>query len=159
MSKIIVGSKQEPLYIPWNSTITVPGATKRLLHGVTYLVEHAAYSNLPLRIIVNRCLAHPKAKSAPVILVNTNSKNIWNRQPLLAAKCLGVECHSWEYDTSLDRYGNEVRITFLPQTSTNIDVSLQEINVQIEAIMVLKSLRRCLVILSLAPTLIITLQI
>ena len=32
----------------------------------------------------------------------------------------------------LDRYGDEVRITFQTQTSTDIDASLQEINVQIE---------------------------
>ena len=46
----------------------------------------------------------------PVILVNTNSENIWIRQPLLAAELLEVECHSGEYDTSLDRYGDEVHV-------------------------------------------------
>ena len=30
MGKVIVGSKQEPLCIPGNSTITVPGVTKNL---------------------------------------------------------------------------------------------------------------------------------
>ena len=68
----------------------------------------------------------------PVILVNMNSENIWIRQPLLAAELFEAECNSWEYDTSLDRYGDEVRITFQPQTSTDIDASLQEINVQMK---------------------------
>ena len=45
MGKVTVGSKLEPLGIPGNSTITVPGATKRLLHAVTFLVEHAAHWN------------------------------------------------------------------------------------------------------------------
>ena len=67
MDIVIVGSKQEPLCIPGNSTITVPGTTKRPLHAVTCLVEHAANSNLPFGIVVNKCLAHPKAKSMPVI--------------------------------------------------------------------------------------------
>ena len=132
MGNVIAGSKQEPLCIPRNSTITVPGTTKRPLHGVTCLVEHAANFNLPFGIVVNRCLAHPKAKSVPVLLVNTNSENIWIRQLLLAAEHFEVECHSWEYDTSLDRYGDKVRITFQPQTSTDIDASLQEINVQMK---------------------------
>ena len=34
--------------------------------------------------------------------------------------------------TNLDRYGDEVRITFQPQTSTDIDASFQAINVQME---------------------------
>ena len=112
MGKVIVGNKQVPLCIPGNSTITVPGAVKRPLHGATCLVEQAAHSNLPFGIIVNRCLVHPKAKSVPVILVNMNSENIWIRQPLLATELFKVECHSWEYDTSLDRYQDEVRVTF-----------------------------------------------
>ena len=124
MGKVIVGRKQEPLCIPGNSTITVPGAIKRSLHGATCLVEQAVHSNLPLGIIVIKCLAHPKAKSVPVILVNMNSENIWIRQPLLAAELFEVEYHSLEYDISLDRCGDEVRVTFQPQTSTDIDVSL-----------------------------------
>ena len=68
----------------------------------------------------------------PVILANTNSENIWIRQPLLAAKLFEVECYSWEYDTSLESYGDEVRITFQPQKSNDIDASLQEINVQMK---------------------------
>ena len=76
MGKVIVGSKQEPLCISGNSTTTVPGVIKTPLHGATYLVEQAANSNLPFGIIVNRCLAHPKAKSVSVILVNTHSENI-----------------------------------------------------------------------------------
>ena len=43
MGKVIVGSKQEPLCIPKNSTITVSGAIKRPLHGATCLVEQAIY--------------------------------------------------------------------------------------------------------------------
>ena len=114
MGKVIVGSKPALLYMPGNSTIIVQGVTK-ILHGATCstcLVEQAAHSNLPFGIIVNRCLAHTNSKSVPVILVNTNSKNIWIRQPLLAAELFEVEYCSWECDTSLDKYGDEVRITF-----------------------------------------------
>ena len=132
MDKVIVGSKQELLYIPGNSTITVPGAVRRSLHAATCLVEQAAHSILPCGIIVNRCLAHPKVKSVPVILVNRNSENILIRQSLLVTDLVEVKCHSWEYDRSLDRYGDEVRITFQPHTSTDTDASLQEMNVQME---------------------------
>ena len=91
MGKVIVGGKQEALCILGNSTITVPGTTKRSLHGVTCLVEHASNSNVPFGIVVNRCLAHPKVKSVPVILVDTNSENISIRQSLLAAGLFEVE--------------------------------------------------------------------
>ena len=132
VGKVIVGSKQEPLCIHGSSTITVSGAMKRPMHVATCLVEQAAHSNLPCGIIVNRCLVHPKVKSVPLILVNINSKNMCIRQPPLATELFEIECHSWEYDTSLDRYRDEVMITFWLQTSTDIDASLQEINVQME---------------------------
>ena len=62
MGKVIKGSKQEPLCIPGNSPNMVPGTIKTL-HGATCLIEQAACSNLPSRLIVNRCLVHPKDKS------------------------------------------------------------------------------------------------
>ena len=75
---------------------------KKTLHGAICLVEQAAHSNLPFGIIVNRCLAHPRAKSVPVILVNMNSKNTWIRQHLLGTDFFEDECHSWLYDVNLD---------------------------------------------------------
>ena len=118
---------------PWKLNHHSSGCNKKkTLHSATCLVEQTAHSNLPFGIIVNRCLVHPRAKWVPVILVNMNSRNIWIRQPLLATALFEVGCHSWEYDVSLNRYGDEVRITFQPQTSTDIDASLQEINVQME---------------------------
>ena len=102
MGKVILGSKQKMLCIPGNLTIIVPGAIKTL-HGATCLIVHTFYSNLPSGLIVNRCMAHLKAKSVPVTLVNTNSKNIWIRQLLLATKLFEVEFHSREYDVSLTR--------------------------------------------------------
>ena len=103
IGRVIVGSKQEPLCILGNSTITALYVAKQPLHGATCLVAQTAHSNLPFGIIVNRYLAYPKAKMVAVILVNMNSKNIWIRQPLVAAEDFEVEYHSLEYDASLDK--------------------------------------------------------
>ena len=57
---------------------------------MTCLVEQAQHHNLPPAIVINRCVATTKARSVPVILVNTNRQNVWIQQPLLAAKLFGT---------------------------------------------------------------------
>ena len=79
--------------IPRNSTITIPGPMSKLPSRITCLVEQAEHHSLPLGIVINWCMATPKARSIPVILINTNRFNVWIRQPLLAAKLFDVDCN------------------------------------------------------------------
>ena len=56
------------------------------------MVEGRDICNLPMGVVVNRAMVTPKrSKKVPVILANTNSYNIWIRQPLLAADVVEVE--------------------------------------------------------------------
>ena len=56
------------------------------------MVEGRDIHNLPMGVVVNRAMVTPKrSKKVPVVLANTNSYNIWIRQPLLAADVVEVE--------------------------------------------------------------------
>ena len=48
-----------------------------------------------------------------VILVNTTSRNIWIRQPLLAADIYEIALYPWQYHANLNREGNDIKINFL----------------------------------------------
>ena len=94
-----MGDKQQPR----NTTLTILGEIDLLPKQATCLVEQADHHNLVMDIEVNWCLACPKAKAIPVILVNTNK--IWLMPHLLAAKLYNVEYHPWEYITILNQGG------------------------------------------------------
>ena len=55
---------------------------------------------------------YPKySKKVPVVLANTNSYNIWIRQPLLAAD-VEVESCPWDYQTILSRDDKGIKTSF-----------------------------------------------
>ena len=47
---------------------------------------------------MNSCDVKPTKSNVPVILINTNSYNVWIRQPLLAAKLYDVELCPWDHE-------------------------------------------------------------
>ena len=51
-------------------------------------------------------MAVPKARTIPVIIINTNRYNVWIRQPLLAAKVFDVECDEMEYRSDMNWDGD-----------------------------------------------------
>ena len=59
-------------------------------------------------------MAIPKARTIPMIIINTNRYNVWVRQPLLAAKLFDVECNETEYRATMDWEGNNILIGFQP---------------------------------------------
>ena len=72
IGQVTVGSRENPVCVPSNSALTVPGQTNKIPSKLTCLVEQAQHHNLPPGIVINRCVATTKARSMPVILVNTN---------------------------------------------------------------------------------------
>ena len=58
-----------------------PEAVNPQLFSQLCIIHH----NLPLGIVTNRCVATPKARRVPVILINTTKQNVWICQPLLLA--------------------------------------------------------------------------
>ena len=100
---VTIGMNKQPICVPGNSTITVPGKLSKLVKNGSYLVESAVHNNLPSGVVVNHSYATSKAGQVAVILINTTSRNIWICQPLLAAKIYEVELHPWQYKSILHR--------------------------------------------------------
>ena len=110
-----IENKQQPICIPSNSTITIPGCTNKVPPRITCLVEQAEHHNLLLGIVINWYVAIPKARSIPVILINTNRYNVWiERQPLLAAELFNVECDEIKYRANMNQDGDNILVGFQP---------------------------------------------
>ena len=77
-------------------------------------MQQAEHHNLPPVIVINWCIAIPKARTIPVIIINTNRYNVWIRQPLLAAKLFDVECDEIEYRANMSWEGNNISVGFQP---------------------------------------------
>ena len=92
VGQVTIGTKQQPICIPRKSTITIPGSINKLPPRITCLVEQVEHHNLLLGIVINWCVAIPKARTIPVIIINNNRYNVWIRQPLLAAELFEAEC-------------------------------------------------------------------
>ena len=90
MGKVKVGQNYQPVCIPGNSPLTVNGITTKMPYKATCLVQQAEHSNLPIGVIVHNCYVKPNKNNVPVILINTNSYNVWIHQPLLAAELYDV---------------------------------------------------------------------
>ena len=72
IGQVTIGTKQQPICIPRNSTITILRHTNKLPPKVTCLVEQAEHHNLPLGIVINQCVAILKGSAIPIIIINTN---------------------------------------------------------------------------------------
>ena len=104
---------KEPICIPGNAMLTMPGNTSMIDKGQSYIVELAAHHNLPHGLVVNSCCVTPKARKVQVILINTTGQNIWVRQPLLAAELFEVEVEPQQYCTEFNHEGDGITISFL----------------------------------------------
>ena len=102
LGKVKVGQNYQPICIPGNSSLTVNGIGTKLPYKATCLVQQAENSNLPPGIVVNSCYVKPTKNNVPVILINTNSYNVWIRQPLLVAELYDVELCPWDHEIELE---------------------------------------------------------
>ena len=129
IGQVTIGSKQNPVFIPGNSAITVPGQTNKIPPKITCLVEQAQHHNLPLGIVINRCVATTKARSVPIILVNSTKQNVWIWQPLLATELFIVDqIDEIEYRASMERKGDNINISFSPVALNCIRVKLEQVD-------------------------------
>ena len=91
-------------------------------------MEQAKHHNLPPGIVINRCLATTKARSVPVILVNTTRQNVWIRQPLLAAELFGTDqVEEIEHMANMEREGDNIQISFSPVAPNSIRVRSEQV--------------------------------
>ena len=94
----------------------------------TCLVEQAQHHNLPLGIVSNRCAATTKARSVPIILVNTTKQNVWIWQPLLATKLFIIDqIDQIEHRASMGRKGDNINISFSPVAPNSIRVKSEQV--------------------------------
>ena len=74
------------------------------------MVEATDNDNLPCGVSVNHTYVNPtKAKQVLVILLNTNSYNVWIQQPLYTATIWDVELKDWDYEPMITK-GKEADI-------------------------------------------------
>ena len=91
-------------------------------------MEQAQHHNLPPGIVINRCMSTTKARSVPVILVNTNRQNVWIWQPLLAAKLFGTDqAKEIEHRADMERQGDNIQISFSPVAPDSIRVRSEQV--------------------------------
>ena len=125
---VTIGSKQNPVCVSSNLAITVPGLTNKIPPKTTCLVKQAQHHNLPLGIVINRCVATTKARSVPVILVNTTKQNVWIQQPLLATELFNMDqIDEIEHRASMERQGDNIHISFSPVAPNSIRVRSEQV--------------------------------
>ena len=91
-------------------------------------MEQAQHHNLPPGIVINRCVDTTKARSVPVILVNTNRQNVWIQQPLLAAELFSADqVEEIEQRANMERQGDNIQISFSPVAPDPIRVRTEQV--------------------------------
>ena len=127
IGQVIIGSKQNPICVPSNSVITVPGQINKIPSKITCLVQQARHHNLPLGIVINRFVATTKAGSVQVILINTTKQNVLIWQPMLAAELFTIDqIEKIRHRASMERKGDNINISFWPVTPNTIRVQLEQ---------------------------------
>ena len=125
IGQVTICSRKNHICIPRNLVINVLGHTTKIQPKAVCLVKQAEHHNLPLGIVVNRCVAKVKSRSMPVILINTTKQNVWLWQPLLATELYTVEYHPVEHRTDMEIMGDDVNISFLPVVPDTIRVQVE----------------------------------
>ena len=88
----MVGDRRQPICIPAGTSKVVVGRTQDKLPKGSYMIEETNDDNLSRGVSVNHTYVHPiKAKQVSIILFNTNSYNVWIRQPLYTATIWDVK--------------------------------------------------------------------
>ena len=62
-------------------------------------------------------------------MVNTNTYNIWIRQPLLAADIVKAEHCPWDYQTIMSHEGDDVKVSFCPVPTPEIQAEIMAASV------------------------------
>ena len=127
IGQVMIGSENNPICIPGNSVITVPGHATKVHPKAVCLVEQAEHHNLPQGIVVNRCVATVKLRSMPVILINTTKQNVWLWQPLLATELYNAEYHPVEHWADIEVEGDVANVSFLPVVPNTIRVQVGQV--------------------------------
>ena len=61
--------------------------------------------------------------------MNTNTYNVWIRQPLLAADIVEAKDCPWDYQLIMSHDGNNIKISFCPVPSTEVQAEIAGVSV------------------------------
>ena len=112
LGQVWVSEYHQSICVPANSVKILTGRMNKIQKKYSCLIEPREINNLPLGVVVNRTIITPKkSKHVLIILMNTNSYNIWIRQPLLAANVVGAEYCPWDHTTNMTQDGEEIKIS------------------------------------------------
>ena len=121
LGQVWVGNTREAICIPANCMKVLQGRMNKITQRLSCMVEASECSNLPLGLVVNSTMVTPnKSKRVPVVLVNTNSYNVWVRQLLLAADIVEAEDCPWDYQPVMSHDGNNIKVPFCPVPPSEI---------------------------------------
>ena len=113
IGQVTIGSRENPICIPSNSALTVPGQTSKIPSKLTCLVEQAQHHNLPPGIVINRCLATTKARSVPCHSCQHHQTEMFgSSNPCWLQNCL-APIRSKKSSTGLTWREREIRSTYL----------------------------------------------
>ena len=117
--RVMVGDCRQPICIPVGTSKVVIGRTQDKLPRGSYMVEATDDDNLPCGVSVNHTYVNPtKAKQVSVILLNTNSYNVWIQKLLYAATIWDVKLKDWDYEPIITKSGEanmfEVKLQPVP---------------------------------------------
>ena len=114
----MVDDKRQPICIPAGMSKVVVGRTQDKLPKGLYMVKATDDDNLPCGVSVNHTYVNPtKSKQVSVILLNTNTYNVWISQPLYTATIWDVELKDWEYEPIMTKDKN----------SDTVEIKLQQV--------------------------------
>ena len=121
LGQVWVGNTHEAICILANSMKVLKGQTSKISQHLSCMIEARASNNLPMGIVVNRTMVTPnRSRQVPVALLNTNSYNVWIRQPLLAANIVEVEDCPRDYQPVMSHDGNQIKVSFCPIPSSEV---------------------------------------
>ena len=125
--RVMVGDKRQPICIPAGMSKVVVGRTQERLPRGSYMVEATDDDNLPCGVSVNHTCVNPtESRQVSVTLLNTNTYNVWIRQPLYAATIWDVELKDWEYEPiftkDVDSNTIEIKLQQVPPEDLREDI-------------------------------------
>ena len=115
LGQVWVSDSHQPICIPVYSAKVVSSKTNNITKHHMCMVKARESNKLPIGVVVNRTIVTPnKSKCIPVLVMNTNSYNVWICQPLLTTDVVEAEHCPWDYQSFFSYRGYEVKVSFHP---------------------------------------------
>ena len=108
----------------------IQGKTSRTAQQLSCMIKARSQNNLLMGVMVNCTAVTPtKSRKVPVTLMNTNSYNVWIKQPLLAADIVEVDHCLCDYHSTMSCDGGEVQVSFCPVPTPDVQVDVLSVSV------------------------------